>query len=389
MSQTATVFFGVPSDNMALFHQIRFAAHDPAALIVRSDGKREVILRDVELEVAAAVANADEVRPYEAYTPNAGLSADRPTRAVQSTVECLSRLGVTAVTGDRSLPLLLIDQLTRAGISVELDPLLGIRDRRSKDAEEIAALREATRVTEDVMRFACELIAGADAAADGSLGDPTRSGETLTSERVRGLIIARLAENGALTDGPIVAGGPVSAICHHHGEGVLRTGEPIIVDIFPRHLATGYHGDCTRCVVHGDVPDEVARMHATIVSAKAAGIGEVRAGSSGDAVHAAVVREIEHGGYRMGFPEGEVPMHGPPTGFCSMPHGTGHGLGLELKEPPLLDIGGPELVAGDAITVEPGLYAPGLGGLRLEDLVIVTAGGSENLNTLHEGLDWA
>ena len=93
---------------------------------------------------------------------------------------------------------------------------------------------------------------------------------------------------------------------------------------------------------------------------------------------------IEDAGYAMG-----LPPEGASDGFCSMPHGTGHGLGSDLKEPPLLDLGGPELLVGDAVTVEHGLYMLGVGGMRLEDLVIVRDGGCENLNTLHEGLNWA
>lgn len=377
---------GVSSDNMTLFHQIRFAAHDPAALIVTPKGRRVLILRDVELGVARGVARADELHAYEAFTPETGLSADRPIRAAQATAECLRRMGVKTVTSDRSLGLLYVDELRRAGVSVELDRDMGVRERRAKDAQEIEALRAATAATESAVRMACELIAGAQAGPGGVLH---RDGAPLTSERVKARIIAHLAELGALTDSPIVAGGPISAICHEHGSGALRTGEPIIVDVFPKHLATGYHGDCTRCVVHGPVPEQVALMHATVRAAKQVGIRAVRAGATGDSVHRAVVAAIEEAGFTMGFPPGDPPRQGPPTGFCSMPHGTGHGLGLELKEPPLLDFGGPRLAVGDAVTVEPGLYAPGLGGIRLEDLVIVTADGAENLNTLPDGLRWA
>ena len=125
-------------------------------------------------------------------------------------------------------------------------------------------------------------------------------------------------------------------------------------------------------------------MHLAVSEAKAAGIAVIRAGSTGEDVHRAVVGVIESHGYRMGFPP-----EGAPPAYCSMPHGTGHGLGLDLKEPPLLDFKGPELVVGDAVTVEPGLYSLAVGGMRLEDLLIVTEDGCENLNTLPEGLNWS
>ena len=384
-----TLIAGVPSDNMTLFHRIRFDAHDPAALIIKPDGTRLLILRDVELDVAKRDARADEIHAYEDFEPEGGLSADRPTRAAQAAAECLRRLGADHVIADGSLGLLFVDQLDRAGIGVELDPSLGIADRRAKTEEEVRALRDAQRVTEAAVRMACELIATAKVNGDGALTDPSRAGGLLTSERVKALIISHLAENGALTAGPIVAGGPVGASCHNSGTGVLRTGEPVIIDVFPKHLLTGYCGDCTRVVIHGKVPGEVARMHDTVLKAKRAGIAATRADATGEDVHRAVVEVIEAAGYAMGFPKGHIPMEGPPTGECTMPHGTGHGIGLELKEPPLLDFGGPQLVVGDAVTVEPGLYAPGLGGIRIEDLVIVTEDGCENLNELPEGLEWA
>jgi Xaa-Pro aminopeptidase len=198
------------------------------------------------------------------------------------------------------------------------------------------------------------------------------------------MITGHLAERGCFGEHHIVAGGPEGGDCHNGGTGVLRTGEPVIVDVFPKHLATGYHGDCTRMVVHGDITDEVRKMHATVAEAKAAGIAATKAGVTGEDVHKAVIAVIQAKGYELGFPP-----EGAPETFCSMPHGTGHGLGLDLKEPPLLDFKGPELVVGDAVTVEPGLYSFAVGGMRLEDLVIVGEGGCENLNELHEGLEWA
>jgi Xaa-Pro aminopeptidase len=165
--------------------------------------------------------------------------------------------------------------------------------------------------------------------------------------------------------------------------GPLRSGEPIIIDIFPRSRATLYNGDCTRTVVHGAVPEAVARMHAAVVAAKAAAIAATRAGVTGEAVHAATTRVILERGYAMG-----LPAEGAGPDFCSMVHGTGHGVGLEVHEPPLLDRGGPELVAGDVITIEPGLYCRAIGGVRVEDMVAVTARGCDNFDALPEGLSW-
>jgi Xaa-Pro aminopeptidase len=125
-------------------------------------------------------------------------------------------------------------------------------------------------------------------------------------------------------------------------------------------------------------------MHAAVVAAKAAGTAATREGSNAQAVHQATIDAIQQHGYQVGLPGEEE-----SDDYCAMTHGTGHGIGLEVHEPPLLDFGGPDLIRGDALTIEPGLYRRSLGGVRVEDMVIVTADGCLNLNQLPEGLDWS
>lgn len=382
---SARVHAGVPATNMTLFRVVRLALHDPAAVVIFDNGERVAILRDVEIERARTAARVDAVYPYEQFTPEGGLSGDREIRAAQSLAAFLKDKAITEAVADRTLPLLFAEELRAAGIQVRLDKALGVQDRRRKTPEEIEALREAQEITESAVRMACELIASSDVADDGVLIDPRpgHAGRPLTSEVVKAAIIGRLAEQGAVTDEPIVAGGPGGSDCHWTGGGPLRTGEPVIVDVFPRHVATGFHGDCTRTVVHGEAGDIVRAMHAAVVEAKAAAIKVLAAAQSAEHVHRAAIEVIE----RHGFHSGWAPDHAPAS-YTSMPHGTGHGIGLDLKELPLLDDKGPELVAGDCVTVEPGLYRPDTGGVRVEDMLVVTEQGSENLNRLPEGLDW-
>jgi Xaa-Pro aminopeptidase len=122
-------------------------------------------------------------------------------------------------------------------------------------------------------------------------------------------------------------------------------------------------------------------MHAAVAAAKRDAIAAIRPGATGDAVHGATLASLAARGFASGQPK--------DAGVAVISHGTGHGIGLEVHEPPLLAPKGPALVVGDALTVEPGLYAIGVGGVRIEDLVVVTPDGCENLNTLHEGLDWS
>ena len=386
---TATLIAGVPATNRSLYHRIRFLAGDPGAAIdLPADHPslpgRTLIIRDIEMERAREHARADRVVAPAEYEPDGGLSGDREIATAQATAELLRRAGVKTVISDRSLPLVFAEMIKRAGIALECDLDLGVLDRRAKDDHEVELLREAQSVTEGAMRMACAMVAHAEAGAGGAL---RYAGEPLTAERVMSAIDIWLLECGYANPGSIVAPGPVGADCHERGHGPIRSGEPVIIDIFPQNKRTLYNGDCTRVVVHGDVPDEVARMHEAVVRAKKAAIEATRAGVTGEAVHRAAIDVITGSGYHTGLPEqnGEA---GKDPSFCSMVHGTGHGIGLDIHEPPLLDMKGPELVVGDALTIEPGLYCAAIGGIRIEDLVVVTQDVCENLNTLHEGLDW-
>jgi Xaa-Pro aminopeptidase len=266
------------------------------------------------------------------------------------------------------------------GVAVECDPNQWVQERRQKAAEEIQHLRAAQQVTEQAVQIACELIASADVRRDGVL---LRDGEPLTSERVRAAVDHWLLDRDFSNPMAIIAGGPAAADCHYLGSGELRTGQPVLVDIFPRNRRTRYYGDCTRTVVQGDISDEIKRMHAAVRAAKAAAEKAIRSGVTGETVHLATIQAIRDAGYAFGLPGDQTPLT-----YCALTHGTGHGVGLDVHEPPLLDLKGPELLAGEVVTVEPGLYRRDLGGVRIEDMVVVTEGGCENLNTLQDGLCW-
>jgi Xaa-Pro aminopeptidase len=379
-TKTARVMAGNPSTNKSLYRAVRFMVHDAMISIELPDGTRTLILREIEMDRAKKYARADRVYGYSDFTPAGGLSGDRDTAAAQSTTECLRRNGISNVIADRTLPLLYVDEMQAAGIHVELDVDMGVTDRRVKDAQEVNHLRHAQQVTEEVMRMACEMVAKATASTDGILyvdGDP------LTSERLRTAIDTFLLEKNFYNPPCIVAGGSDGGDCHELGSGPLRTGEPVIIDIFPRDKETMYNGDCTRTVVHGTVSEELRAMHAAVVAAKVVAITATKAGVTGEEVHLKTIRILKEHGYEEGLPK-----ENDSDSFCSMPHGTGHGIGLDIHEPPLLDRNGATLLAGDVITIEPGLYSHAIGGIRIEDMVLVTENGCENFNTLPEGLTW-
>lgn len=372
---------GAPATNLTLYHRVRFNVGDPTALVTLEDGRTIFMCRNIEMERARKHVRADVVTCPQEYAPPGGLSTDRPTETAQALTELLKKHGVTRVRSDATLALVYADTMRKGGIDVVYDAEMGPPKRRSKDAQEVAWLRDAQQMTERAMEMACTMIAKATARADGVL---MHEGEVLTSERVNAAIDIFFLKQGYSTPGNIVACGAEGGDCHNMGAGPLRTGEPVIVDIFPQNRATRYNGDCTRTVVHGDAPDEVVRMHKAVCESKKAAIDATRPGITGDELYNIAIGVIRKHGWDRGLP-------GPdsPPDYCSMQHGLGHGVGLEVHELPLLDMGGPPMVIGDCLTIEPGLYHRQLGGVRVEDMVIVTETGCDNLNRLHEGLNWS
>lgn len=382
----ATIMAGVPATNLSLFHRVRFRVGDPTASIELpkpAKPRRIFICRDIELERAKQTARADACAAPIEFTPAGGLSADREIATAQAAAECLRRAGVSRVRSDRTLPLIYAHVLAQAGITVECDPDLGVAERRQKDAQELEWLDAAQRITEGIMERACRLIARAETRKDGVL---MHEGAPLTSERMFTMIDLWCLEQGSENPGAIVACGPVGGDCHDHGHGELRTNEPIIVDIYPRVKSSGYNGDCTRVVVNGTAAPRVREMHAAVLEAKAAAQAAIRAGVTADAVHAVTMSSLAARGFP--FNSGGAPAGASPE-WCGLVHGTGHGLGLSVHEPPLVDRGGPALLEGDVVTVEPGVYSKAIGGIRIEDVVVVEKTGARVLGGgLHTGLDW-
>ena len=395
---------GIPASSPVLYRQIRFSAGDPAALLEFPDPKLVIsearptlycrsaernrvsttllILRDIENERAVSSATVDYVASPADFSPAGGLSGDRETATAQSAAEAFRRYGAPEVTADRSLPLIYAEMLRRVSVPIRCDIERGIIERRRKSAWEIEAVRASQHVTESVMASVCTLIGTAPADTGGVL---LHEGEPLTSERVRALIDRRLLEAGFMNpESSIVAGQKDGGDCHCLGSGPLHRDEPVIVDIFPRCRTSHYFGDCTRTVVNGTVSPVHEKMHRAVQEAKRAAQRTIRAGVTGEEVHRAVIASLEASGFGYAVPGSDEAQN-----EIRLTHGTGHGLGLSCHEPPLLDFGGPELLVGDIVSVEPGLYSKKYGGIRIEDMVVVTPTGCENLGEpISESLAW-
>ncbi|WP_417733288.1 M24 family metallopeptidase [Rosistilla oblonga] len=375
--QTTTLLAGIPAENASLFHRMPLSVGDPAAWI-QVDDETTVIVRDIEVDRARRQLTANHFGSPGEYAPAGGLSPDRATATAQAVAEFLARKKIASIQTDRTLPFIFAWHIQQAGIEIAYNADLGVVDRRSKSDRELACLQTAQEMTQRAMELACRTIAASTANANGQL---VHEGELLTSERVKAIAAQFFLEhNFAMEHGSIVATAPEVADCHHAGAGPLRTEVPIVVDLFPRDLSSRYWGDCTRTVVHGQASEEVKQMHAAVVQAKAAATAALRVGNTGDAVHQASTDVLIDRGYPL--------SRGTVTDHPSIQHGTGHGIGLEIHEPILLDDGGPEILPNEVLTIEPGLYGRKVGGVRVEDMVAATTDGPVVFGTLHQGLDW-
>jgi Xaa-Pro aminopeptidase len=272
-----------------------------------------------------------------------------------------------------------LEDLRAAGLQAEVDRQLFRAERRRKSAEEAEAIQVAQRAAEAAVVEVVTQLVKAD-VKDGLLW---LDGSPLTSERLYAQAQLLLGEKGFTCPDMIVAGSPECAMPHYRGEGPIKANAPVIIDIFPTSRSTHYSGDLTRTVVIGEISDELKRMHAAVLQALDAGIESVAPGVP--------CRDVHHGVCQVlvdrGFGTTTVGYEGA-DGRAKMNHSTGHGIGLDVHESPWLRASEKNsLQEGDVITVEPGLYLLGFGGVRIEDTGMVTKDGFKNFTTLTRSLD--
>jgi Xaa-Pro aminopeptidase len=345
-----------------------FGAPDPF-LTCYTPGGTHLLVSGLEYGRAQREADATTVSRLSAYDYRDRVEkVGRIAARAGVVADFLADRGVAGVAVPTRFPVVTADGLREEGIRVDVDGDDTVtRIRAVKSEHEVDHVRATQRANERAMATAEDLIAGAE-TADGVLH---HDGDPLTSETVRRAIERALLEEGCALDDTIVACGADAADPHDRGSGPLRADESVVVDIFPRDKETRYHADMTRTFVRGD-PDPTLRQWFEVVDeARRAALDAIEPGVTGADVHDAACDVIEDAGLPTLRSEPDA-----ETGFI---HGTGHGVGLAVHELPRVAPEGEELRAGNVITVEPGLYDPAVGGVRIEDLVVVTEDGHENL----------
>ncbi|MFQ5844139.1 MAG: M24 family metallopeptidase [Planctomycetota bacterium] len=378
MGTTARLIYDDSERSADLYYLTGFLAGDPF-LLLEIGGRRVLVLSDLEVDRARRTSRVDEIlRIQEVTDAIKKAEGDAPVRPIARLARIVRWIaadrGIDAFDVPLSFPVGLADALRGAGLGVgwKEGPFGPQRTRKTPD--EVQSSRAAVRHTEAAMRAAIDRIAKAKVRGDGL----HEGSEPLTSEAVKRTIRRELLDRECDPYDLIVGGGEQAVDPHDCGSGPLPAHLPIILDIFPRHPSSRYHGDVTRTVVRGRPSAEVKRMFRTVLDAKGRAESLLRAGADGQEVHAEVQQVFVEAGFESGHKDGRM------VGFF---HGTGHGLGLDIHEHPRVSKVQITLEAGNVVTVEPGLYYPGVGGVRVEDDVVVTGDGCENLCELEAVLE--
>ena len=349
-------------------HEVPVAIPD-AFLFAEKGGRRVAVVTAFEVPRIAAGAPEVETIPPEKLGADDLLAQGLPPHeiALEVYARACRELGITRAAVPPLFSLELADKLRAEGVEIVVDRDLFESRRRSKNATEVAGLRRAQRACEAALDVAREMLRNAT-AADTLVLD----GEPLTVERIKLEVERAFSAHGAAADEFIVSHGAQTAIGHEMGSGAILPDEPIVFDLFPRDRETGVFSDMTRTYVVGTPSDEIVEYHRLCKAALEQTTAATRPGVNGKELMKMCCDLFAAHGHKT--PLTKEPGEVIETGFF---HGLGHGVGLEVHEKPWISRSGDDLVPGDVITLEPGLYRAGYGGVRLEDILLVTEDGAE------------
>jgi Xaa-Pro aminopeptidase len=373
---SATVLYGDSLRHPNVLWRTKFSAPDPVIYVELAD-RHILLVGNMEVGRARKQAEVSEVRAFDdaAWRERMANSGEYDAHAA-TIAAVLNELGTDRARVEPDFPIALARALETHDVVIEVDDDLFREDRRRKSPAEQEAVAQTQAATVSAMGAARALLRQAE-VRDGKLW---QDGEPLTSDRVIAVIEQDLLAHNCVTEDTIVAAGPGAADPHIANTGHLDANTGIIIDIYPTHKGTRYFGDITRTYVVGEPSEAWLRMYEAVRAAQAAALAKLRAGVSSREVHRTVSQVLYDAGFATtaeGFRR---------DGVATMNHGTGHGVGLMIHEPPRINDYEGELHEGDVVTVEPGLYSLTDGSVRLENTVVVTTDGYRELT--HLDVDW-
>ena len=356
----ALVLAGAPKHDADLLYATGFAAPDPI-VYVKAGRWQGMMVSALEYGRALSIC---PFRGIQVMTPQQAGLEGKALRDIACWVLALLQMrDLHAIQVPAMFPSGWLRRLEQAGIRIHVLEKEPFPQRRSKSEKELSRMRESQRAAVIAMRSAIGMLTASRIDKEGFL----RSGHSiLSAETLQRKIAEVLLRHACYCGQTIVACGLQGADPHERGSGPLAAYQPIVIDIFPRHQAHGYCGDITRTVVKGKASNQLKHMYLTVKGAHAAALRKVHAGAATRNVHQAAVNWIAKRGYPTGRDD---------RGFHGFMHATGHGIGLAVHEAPSVGSGRARLREGDVITIEPGLYYPDIGGIRIEDTVTVTTNG--------------
>ena len=372
-SREAKLIIAASEQNANLYYATRFIAPD-SFVFIQIKSRKILLMSDLEVDRARAQSMVHQVYSTSKLASDYQKRFGKRPAFVELITDFLKGHGIKELVVPGDFPTLYADAFRKNHfhLTVKADPFF--EERTIKSREEIRALEISLHHTEAACRAACEAIARSRIQK----GKLFYRGKVLTSEEIKKIINVTLMERGCVAQHTIVACGRDCVDPHQEGSGPLRPHESIVMDIFPQSVSTRYYADLSRTVVRGKASPKLKRMYAAVKEGQEMAFRMIRAGADGSRIHQTIHRRFEE----LGFPTGEI--NGRMQGFF---HGTGHGVGLEIHEPPRISAGKDILKSGQVVTVEPGLYYEDAGGVRLEDMVVVTRTGCRNLTRLTKILE--
>ncbi|HEY6085739.1 MAG TPA: Xaa-Pro peptidase family protein [Nitrospira sp.] len=364
-SHKATVFIAASETDANLYYATRFIAPDPF-IYLEIKGERIMVMNDLEMDRAKSQATVDRVLSYSDIERRARDQGVASPGSVDVIHVILRDAKIKQVLVPANFPFSHASRLQELGYQIHPKPDPFYEQRVVKTDEEIRHIESAQRATELAVAAAHSVLQQATIKHDELWFEDA----ALTSERIKKLINVKLMESDCVAQHTIVAGGEQACDPHHEGSGPLPAHRSIIFDVFPRSATTRYFADMSRTVVRGTPSADLVKLYQIVKDAQEEAITKIKDGADGMKIHRGICDRFEKAGYKTGLVNGRM------QGYF---HGTGHGVGLDIHEAPRISRTGSLLQEGHVVTVEPGLYYPGLGAVRIEDMVLVTGDGCRNL----------